>query len=225
MRKGLYDWMYRNNRVPWDIGPRKELVEAVESGRIQPCRAIDLGCGTASNAIFLAQHGFEVTGMDYSPAAIALCRERGAAAGVSVEWIEDDLTNLQHVAGPFDLLVDWGVYDDLSRDDRRAYQRNVLPLTHAESQFLIYVHEWPWRWWERLLYRLLGGGPMQPGEVEADFSPYFHIEKLVERRLSGYIAGEAAYLMKRKGGKSAGKRSSHGAAFPVPNGRFSADAA
>ena len=57
MNKRLYDWMYRNNRVPWDIGLRKELVEVVESGRIQPCRAIVLGCGTGSNAIFLAQRG------------------------------------------------------------------------------------------------------------------------------------------------------------------------
>ena len=199
--KWLYNWMYRNNRVPWDLGARKELVAAVESGRLQPCRAIDLGCGTASNAIFLAQHGFEVTGTDYSPAAIALCRERGATAGVAVEWVEDNLTHLQHVAGTFDLLVDWGVYDDLSRDDRRAYLRNVLPLTHDHSQYFIYVHEWPWRWWERLLYRLLIGigAPMQPGEVEADFGPYFQIEKVMVRHLSGYIAGEAAYLMTRKG--------------------------
>lgn len=102
--KLFYNLLYSRFRAPWDLGPRKELVEAVESGRIQPCRAIDLGYGTASNAIFLAQHGFDVTGTDYSPAAIALCRERGAAAGVSVEWIEDDLTNLQHVRGLFDLV-------------------------------------------------------------------------------------------------------------------------
>ena len=106
--KLFYNWLYRTGRAPWDLGPRKELVEAVARRRIQPCRAIDLGCGTASNAIFLAQHGFDVTGTDYSPAAIVLCRQRGAAAGVTVTWIEDDLTNLQHVAGPFDLLVDWG---------------------------------------------------------------------------------------------------------------------
>ena len=91
------------------------------------------------------------------------------------------------------------MYDDLSRDDRRAYLRNVLPLTHAESQFLIYVHQWPWRWWERLFYRLLGGGPMQPGEVEADFGPHFAIETLAERIFaSGFMGGEAVYLMDRK---------------------------
>ncbi len=197
--KPFYNWLYRTGRAPWDIGPRKELVEAVESGRIQPCRAIDLGCGTASNAIFLAQHGFEVTGTDYSPAAIALCRQRGAAAGVSVEWIEDDLTNPQHVRGPFDLLVDWGVYDDLSPTARRAYRRNVLPLTHDESQFIIYVHQWPLRWYDRLIQALFGFGPMEPGEIEADFGLHFRIEKLMEHCCgSGFLAGEAAYLMARQ---------------------------
>ncbi|MBI5293549.1 MAG: class I SAM-dependent methyltransferase [Chloroflexi bacterium] len=130
----FYELLCGRFRAPWDLGPRKELVEVVESGRIQPCRAIDLGCGTASNAIFLAQHGFDVTGTDYSPAAIALCQQRGAAAGVTVNWIEDDLTELRHVRRPFDFLVDWGVYDDLSLPDRRAYLRNVLPLTHAHSR-------------------------------------------------------------------------------------------
>ncbi|HRJ44161.1 MAG: methyltransferase domain-containing protein [Caldilineaceae bacterium] len=198
--KLFYEITYRYFRAPWDLGPRRELVEAVESSRIQPCKTIDLGCGTASNAIFLAQHGFDVTGTDYSPAAIALCRERGAAAGVSVQWLEDDLTNLQHVKGTFDLLVDWGVYDDLSQTDRQAYLRNVLPLTHAQSQFLIYVHQWPPRWWEKRLPRLFGTISLRPGEIQADFGPYFEIETLTERRLSGYIAGEAVYLMTRKGG-------------------------
>lgn len=204
--KRFYDLLYSRFRAPWDIGPRKELVEAVESGRIQPCRAIDasamlstsLGCGTASNAIFLAQHGFDVTGTDYSPAAIALCQERGAAAGVTVQWIEDDLTNLRHVAGPFDFLMDWGVYDDLSRADRQAYLRNVLPLTHAESRFIIYVHQWPPRWWEAPL-GVFGMRPMAPGEVQADFGPHFVIETLAERIFpSGFIGGEAVFWLRRR---------------------------
>jgi SAM-dependent methyltransferase len=177
--KLFYDWMYRYSRAPWDLGPRKELVEVVKNRRIEPCKAIDLGCGTASNAIFLAGHGFDVTGTDYSSAAIALCQKRGAEAGVSVNW---------------------GVYDDLNQPDRRAYLRNILPLTHAHSRFLIYVHQWPLRWWERLLHRVFGGmQSMQPGEVQADFDAYFDIETIAERRFPGYIAGEAVYLMTRKG--------------------------
>ena len=198
--KWFYELIYSRFRAPWDIGPRRELVEAVESGRIQPCKAIDLGCGTASNAIFLAQHGFDVTGTDYSSAAIALCRKRGADAGVMVNWIEDDLTELRHVHGQFDFLVDWGVYDDLNKPDRQAYLSNVLPLTHAHSRFLIYVHQWQPRWWERLLHRLFGGmQAMQPGEVESDFSPHFTIEKITERAFSsGFVRGGAVYLMTRK---------------------------
>ncbi|MBK9231444.1 MAG: hypothetical protein IPO15_11475 [Anaerolineae bacterium] len=85
----------------------------------------------------------------------------------------------------------------------------MLPLTHADSQFILYVHQWPLRWYDRLIWALFGFGPMQPGEVEADFGPHFTIEKLVERRLSGYIAGEAAYLMAAKEDEntSAGKQS------------------
>jgi hypothetical protein len=87
----------------------------------------------------------------------------------------------------------------LNLRDRQAYLRNVLPLTHAHSRFLIYVHQWPPRWWERPLDGVFGMRPMQPGEVQADFGPYFDIETLAERRFPGYIAGEAVYLMKRKG--------------------------
>jgi len=50
---------YRFFRMPWEIGPRAELVELVDAGRLRPGRAIDLGCGTGANAVFLAQRGFE----------------------------------------------------------------------------------------------------------------------------------------------------------------------
>ena len=47
--------------------------------------------------------------------------------------------------------------------------------------------------------KLLGGGPMRPGEVETGFGPHFHIEKLMEHhRGSGFVAGEAVYLMDRQ---------------------------
>ena len=62
--KRFYEILNRYFKAPWDIGPRDELVRLVENRSIQPGRAIDLGCGTGANAIFLAQYGFEVTGVD-----------------------------------------------------------------------------------------------------------------------------------------------------------------
>src|SRR4030067_150616 len=126
--------MYSRFRAPWDIGPRRELVELVESGRLRPCQAIDLGSGTASNCVFLAQRGFDVTGVDYAAAAIELGRKRAAQAGVQVNFIQDDLTNLRHVNGTFDLLVDYGTLDDLRPPQRDRYMQNVLPLTRPGSR-------------------------------------------------------------------------------------------
>jgi SAM-dependent methyltransferase len=196
--KYLYSWGYRYFRAPWDGGgPRSELVELVESGRISPCRAIDLGSGTGWNAIFLAQHGFESTGVDFAAAAIELGRKRAAEAGVSVNFVEDDLTNLRHVGGPFDLLVDYGTLDDLSLKDRDLYVQNVLPLTHPGTQFLLYCFEWKTRWWERPIFYHMA---CEPGEIRRRFEAQFEIERYAEESMDSWLMpGYAVYLMNRKG--------------------------
>lgn len=195
--KWFYEITYSRFRAPWDVGARKELVELVESGRLKPCRAIDLGSGTASNCIYLAQRGFEVTGVDFASAAIALGRQRAAEAGVAVNFVEDDLTDLRHVSGPFDLLVDYGTLDDLSLKDRDLYMQNVLPLTHPGSRFLLYCFEWQPRWWERPYFFRMA---CEPGEIERRFGPRFEIERYDGRATGSWLMpGWAVYLMRRKG--------------------------
>jgi SAM-dependent methyltransferase len=196
----FYNTGYRHFRMPWDIGPRAELVELVESGRIKPCRAVDLGSGTSSNAIFLAEHGFDVTGVDYAPSAIELGRNRAREADVQVNFIVDNLTDLRHVSGTFDFLVDYGTLDDLSLKDRGLYMQNVLPLTHPGSKFLLWCFEWPSRWWERLFGLRMA---FEPGETESRFGDHFEIERVAgNSNLSGFVRGFAAYLMTRKNGGS-----------------------
>ncbi|MFW9893872.1 MAG: class I SAM-dependent methyltransferase [Candidatus Thorarchaeota archaeon] len=199
LAKWFYEFGYRHKLVPWDSGPRSELVELVESGHIAPGRAIDLGSGTASNCIFLAQHGFDVTGVDYARSAIELGRTRARKAGVSVDFIVDDLTNLRHVTGTFDLLVDFGTLDDLPPSERSLYIKNVLPLTHPNTLFLLFCFEWPPRWWERPLFDRMA---MKPGEVELRFGNYFEIERISGRKIpdfSKFPPGYGVYLMKRNG--------------------------
>jgi len=199
--KWFYELTYRYFRAPWDIGPRKELVELVESQRIKPCRAIDLGSGTASNCIYLAERGFDVTGVDYSPTAIKKGKARAEQAGVNVKFYVDDLTGLKHVSGTYDLLIDYGTLDDLVARDRDLYMENVLPLTHKGSMFLLYCFEWSFRWWERALFRIsfFGAMALEPGEAERRFGDYFDIEKIAgivdyQRWPPGY----SVYLMCRK---------------------------
>jgi SAM-dependent methyltransferase len=196
--KLFYEVIYRYFRAPWDIGAREELVSLVESGRIKPCRAIDLGCGTGANAIYLAQQGFTVTGVDFAGAAIEKAQARAGEAGVQIELIVDDLTNLQQVSGTFDFLLDYGVLDDLRLPQREPYVRNMLSLTHPRSQYLLWGFEYPMRWWERFLpfYDI----PFSEGEIEQRFGPYFEIEKIAGvLDWSRFPPGYAAYLMSRKG--------------------------
>jgi len=194
----LYNIGYRHFRAPWDGGrPRSELVELVESGRIQPCKAIDLGCGTAWNCIFLAQHDFEVTGVDFAAGAIELGIRRAAQAGVAVDFVEDDLTNLRYVTGTFDLLVDYGTLDDLPLKDRELYLQNVLPLTHLGSRFLLYCFEWDPRWWERSFFFRMA---CEPGEIRRRFGPYFEVERYAAGTTGSWMMPSwAVYLMTRKG--------------------------
>ncbi len=196
--KLFYEIVYRYFRAPWDIGARQELTKLVESERIEPCRAIDLGCGTGANAIYLAQMGFEVTGVDYAEAAIKKARIRAKDAGVQVDFVLDDLTNLRYVSGKFDFLLDYGVLDDLRLHQREPYLQNMLPLTRPGSRYLLWGFEYPMRWWERFMpfYDI----PFSSGEIEQRFGPYFEIERIAGKLdWSRFPPGYAAYLMIRKG--------------------------
>lgn len=142
MLSRFYDWLYRIVkwfRVPiqWVFGAQTELAELVDSGRIEPGRAIDLGCGVGREAIFLAQRGFSTTGVDISPTAIGMARGAAAEAGVDVEFVVDDLTALTRVSGTFDLIVDVGAFNDLKAAQRDAYMTQVLPLGAEDSAFFL----------------------------------------------------------------------------------------
>jgi len=195
--KQFYEITYRYFRAPWEVGAREELIALVESGRLKPGRAIDLGCGTGANAIYLAQKGFEVTGVDFAESAIENAQGQAKDAGVQVNFIVDDLTNLRNISGTFDFLLDYGVLDDLRLHLRESYLHNMLALTHPGSQYLLWGFEYPMRWWEK--YVPFFDVPFAPGEVEQRFDPYFEIEKIASNLdYSKWPPGYAAYLMTRK---------------------------
>jgi cyclopropane fatty-acyl-phospholipid synthase-like methyltransferase len=123
--------------MPWEGGSRSELVELVRTGRLEPCRALDLGCGSGANAVFLAEHGFEATGVDFAASALDKADRLAKAAGVDVAWIKDDLTRLRRLGGEFDLLVDYGALDGLGNGKRDRYVEQVTPLLRTGGSFLL----------------------------------------------------------------------------------------
>lgn len=142
MLSRVYDWLYRIVkwlRIPvhWVFGTHDELTELIDSGRIKPGRAIDLGCGAGREVILLAQRGFTATGVDISPTAIAMARRSSEDAGVKAQFLVGDLTALPPIDGTYDLIVDYGALNDLNQTQRDAYMTQVLPLASPTSQFVL----------------------------------------------------------------------------------------
>jgi SAM-dependent methyltransferase len=109
---------------PWDTGtPDTMLVELIESHAIAPGRALEVGCGTGTNAIYLAQHGFEVVGVDISPLAVQAARTK-AHGRCRFETV--DFLNQPAPGGPFQFVFDRGCFHTFDEDHERArFAQNV----------------------------------------------------------------------------------------------------
>jgi SAM-dependent methyltransferase len=119
--------------------PAPDLVELVESGS-EPGRALDIGCGTGTDAIYLARHGWDVTGVDMVPRALAIARRQAAAAGVSLLLVEGDVTRLREfgVGGGYTLLLDFGCFHTLPEDRRDAYVESVSEAAAPGATLLLF---------------------------------------------------------------------------------------
>jgi SAM-dependent methyltransferase len=91
-----YRLMYRLGFHPWDRTPGPEILGRVIGGpdRLPPGRALDVGCGTGRDAVYLAGRGWEVTAVDLVPRALEKARERAAGEGVEVRWVTGDAGRL-----------------------------------------------------------------------------------------------------------------------------------
>jgi hypothetical protein len=143
--KHLYNLGYRFFRMPWEIGPRGELVELVTSGGSSRDAPWDLGCGTGANAVFLARQGFDVTAST-SPRPAWPRRSRRLRRRVSASrWCALISPRSIRIWDRLTCWWDYGTFDDLSDVDRARYVESVSRLAHPGSEFLLWCFEWPLR--------------------------------------------------------------------------------
>jgi len=133
-----WDAAYRGQRpAPWDRGqPDSTLTEAVRSGTIKPGRVVVLGCGSGTNAVYLATKGFDVTALDVAPTALAMAQAKAAKAKVKVRWLLADVL-APPTLEPFDVLFDRGCYHGVRRANAAGYVKTANTLAKPGALMLI----------------------------------------------------------------------------------------
>jgi len=188
---GVRQWwaFYRRywGRPPWDSGvPAPELVRVV-AGRA-PGRAIDLGCGTGTNVLYLAEQGWQVTGVDFVGRAIAQARRK--LKGRDAQLLVGDVTRLERLPlrGPYDLALDMGCFHSLPEAGRERYAAGLARVLVPGAVYLLYAFQ-PAEGSQAGLTR---------AEVEAAFAPHL--------RPAGYEQGagrpSAWYYFEKDEGRS-----------------------
>jgi 2-polyprenyl-3-methyl-5-hydroxy-6-metoxy-1,4-benzoquinol methylase len=130
-------WRYFRGKTPWDTNVTPpEVVEFI--GRTPPGRALDLGCGTGTNAITLARHGWQVTGVDFIPKAIRTARRKAAKAGLRIDFHLADVSALDFLSGPYDYVLDIGCLISLSAAQQKEYARGLARLLRPAGWYMLY---------------------------------------------------------------------------------------
>lgn len=160
--------LYYFRNPPWDTGISPPELLAFIATR-PPGRALDMGCGSGTNAITLAKNGWQVTGIDFALRAIWMARKKAAREGVSIDFRVADVTRPPLSKIPFDLILDVGCFHSLPPKTRERYIRNIERLLAPQGTFLLYAfHKKPDE-----------GGP---GLVEPDLQTLMSCLRLVDRK-------------------------------------------
>lgn len=145
----IFQWRYWRGQTPWDtqITP-PEVMEFI--AQRAPGKALDLGCGTGTNALNLARHGWQVTGIDFAPIAIRRARRKAAAAGLEIDFHAADVSNLSMLSGPYDYALDIGCLFTLDEKNRVKYADELARLVRPRGEYMLYAwlpRQWQGRLW------------------------------------------------------------------------------
>jgi SAM-dependent methyltransferase len=131
------DWDKRHADGDFEgTGPNPTLVQG--TSELPRGIALELACGSGTNAVWLASQGWHVTAVDWSPVALANGRAKAEAAGVSIDWLERNLLQWSPPGRSFDLVV--LVYLHLPRGEREPVYRAAAAAVAPGGRLLVVAH-------------------------------------------------------------------------------------
>jgi cyclopropane fatty-acyl-phospholipid synthase-like methyltransferase len=166
-----WDLAYRFG-APWDSRrPPDELKALVEGGRLKVGRVLDIGCGTGTNVLYLAQRGFQAFGVDASRVAIGKAEARAKRQGAKCSFYLLDFTDTEAVSkalSAFEILLDVGCFHSLSTKDRQRYLNSLMAVSRPNSIYLLwsFIPSSGWSY---------GPPGVSEGEVSEAFSEHFSV--------------------------------------------------
>ena len=134
------DWnaRYAQKELLWTAAPNRRFAEEVAG--LAPGRALDLACGEGRNAVWLAERGWQVTGVDFSDVALAKAAELAASRGVEVDWVVADVLDVRAGAREaFDLVV--VLYLQLPREAMLRAIRGAARAVAPGGTLLVLGHD------------------------------------------------------------------------------------
>ena len=191
-RLNLISWedAYKT-RTPWDIGrPQPAFVELVQAGELNKGRVLDVGCGTGENALYLAERGFSVAGVDLSTRAIDAAKTKASERKLKVDFKLANALSLDFENAYFDNAIDSGLFHTFNDNDRVVFAREITRVIKTSGRYfmLCFSDREPTDW----------GGPRRVTreEIEATFSPLFNINYIKDTYFATRIHndGGRAYL-------------------------------
>ncbi len=162
-------------QAPWDIGgPQPEIVRLAEEGAIQGA-VLDVGCGTGENALYLAERGFDVRGIDFIPKAIELARAKAVERGLGVHFQVGDALQLEVLGRTFDTVIDCGLFHTFSDEERPVFVTGLARVVRpgGMAYLLCFSDQEP-----------PGQGPRRVSqeEIRSAFRPWWDIVSITETR-------------------------------------------
>ena len=132
----FFDSAYKGT-PPWDIGrPQKEFIELVRRGEVRGS-VLDIGCGTGEHALFFAEEGYEVWGIDSAPLAIGKAKEKAASRGLQVQFFVLNALELTRLNRKFDTAIDSGLFHTLSDEDRPVFVNNLADVLLPSGKYFM----------------------------------------------------------------------------------------
>ena len=166
-------------------------MELVKGGGIRACRVLDIGCGSGSNVVFLAEKGFDASGVDISRVAIRKATAKARERRLRCSFYVLDFTETQKVSesfSTFDLLLDVGCFHSLSLQDRGRYVYSLKLVSRPGSLYLLWCFLRGSRW-------SYGPPGVDEDEAERTLSKEFRV---IEKRILDTSFREMLFYIMRR---------------------------